>query len=144
MKRKLKIALPSLAALLLLAVGGALMYLFGGPYRFSQIPLQEASLQHLRSSPAASTPTEAADEYLHGLVHPSDRPPRHRLEISVRRTSEQEAVVTVINRFCHDDSVSVTCDRLTLRQQSGVWVPVLHQATWQCRNAIGWTTKTPS
>ena len=131
-------------AVSLLLAGGVMTYLFGGPFRFIEVPLQEASLQHLRSSPDASTPADAADEYLHGLVYPADRPERHRLEITVRRTSEQEAVVTVINRYCHDDSLSVTCDRLTLRQQSGVWLPVLHQATWQCRNAIGWTTKTPS
>lgn len=131
-------------AVLLLLAGGVMTYLFGGPFRFIEVPLEEASLQHLRSSPDASTPADAADEYLHGLIHPADRPERHRLEITVRRTSEQEAVVTVINRYCHDDSLSVTCDRLTLRQQSGLWLPVLHQATWQCRNAIGWTTKTPS
>jgi hypothetical protein len=142
-KLKLKISLLILASLLLLA-GGALTYLFGGPYRFIQVPLQEPSLQYLRSSPAASTPADAADEYLHGLLFPADRPQRQRLEIAVRHVSEQEAIVTVINRFCSDDSLSVTYDRLTLRHQSGVWLPVLHKATWQCRNAIGWTTKTPS
>ena len=107
MKRKLKIALLTFAALLLLAGGGVFTYLFGGPYRFIQVPLQEASLQHLRSSPAASTPAGAADQYLHGLVYPADRPQRQRLEIAVRYTSEQEAVVTVINRFCSDDSLDV-------------------------------------
>ena len=120
------------------------MYLFGGPYRFVEVPLREASLQHLQSSTAASTPADAADEYLHGWVHPSDRPKRSRLEIAVRYTSEHEAIVTVINRFCQDDSLSVTCDRVTLRHQAGVWLPLRHRATWQCRNAIGWTTKTPS
>ena len=132
-----------IVALLLLA-GGPFMYLFGGPFRFVQVPLQEPSLQRLRSSRTAFSPADAADEYLHGLVHPSDRPKRSRLEISVRHTSEQEAIVTIINRFCQDDSLSVTCDRLTMRHKSGVWLPALHRAAWQCRNAIGWTTKTPS
>jgi len=140
---KAKKALLIFASLLLLAAG-AFLYLFGGPYRFVLRPLHEPSLQHLQFSTAALTPEDAADEYLHGLVHPSDRPKRSRLEITVRHASEQETVVTVINRFCQDDSLSITCDRLTLRRQSGVWLPVLHRAAWQCRNAIGWTTKKPS
>ena len=135
--------LVMLAVLLLLAVG-IYLYLFGGPYWFVQFPLREASLQHLRSSPATSNPVDDADEYLHGLFPPSDRPERSKLEITIRQTSEQETVVTVIDRFCKDDSVYATCDRLTMRRQNGGWIPVRHQAVWQGRDLIGWTTQTPS
>ena len=134
-----------LAGLLLLAFGSLhYLYLFGGPYRFVQFPLREASLQHLQSGTATSTPLDAADEYLHGLFSRPDRPERSKLEITVRQSSGQETIVTVIDRFCKDDSIYVTCDRLTMRRQNGAWIPVRHQAVWQGRDRIGWTTEPPS
>jgi hypothetical protein len=130
-----------LAAVLLLAAG-ACLYLFGGPYLFVQVPLRETSFQHLQSSRLASSPADATDEYLHWRF--PDRPKRRQLEIAVCHASEQEAVVTVINRDCKDDSLFVSCDRLTLRRQSGTWLPVQHQAAWQGRGRIGWTTQPTS
>lgn len=131
-------------AVLLLLAASIYLYLFGGPYWFVQFPLREASLQHLLSSPATSNPVDAADEYLHGLFPPSDRPERSKLEITIRQISEQETVVTVIDRFCKDDSIEATCDRLTMRRENGAWMPTRHQAAWQGRDLIGWTTQTPS
>src|SRR5262245_27133103 len=127
---------------LFLAVSSYLfyLYLFRGPYRFVQFPLREASLRYLQASIPMYNPVDAADEYLHGLVSPSDRPERRKLDITVRQISEQETVVTVIDRFCKDDSIDVTCDRLTMRRQNGRWIPVQHQAAWQDLRRIGWTT----
>ena len=130
---------------MLLLVAGAFLYreyLFGGPYRFVEVPLRKESLQQLQSSTLAFSPTEAATEYLRSLF--PDRLKRSKFEIAIRYTSEQETVVTIIDRDCQDDSVYVTCDRFTLRRQSGAWLPVQHQAAWQGRGRVGWTTQPTS
>ena len=133
-----------MTALLVLIGGGAYWLLFGGPHRFAEFPLSEESLSHLKAvasvSPQLNTPENMADEYLHGLCHPSDRPKISDLDIS-RSTGENECVVTIINRNCKDDSLHVICDRIILQKQGGLWLPVKHQAAWQARGQVGWTTK---
>jgi hypothetical protein len=140
---KAKKALLLLAALLLIG-GGTFVYLFGGPYRFVDLSLTAQSLQHLRSSsgdaPWASSPSETAFEYFYWWPD-IDRPNRAKIEITTSYHSPDEAVVTVIDRDCQGDSTSLTCDRLTLRRESGAWFPVRHQAAWQGRGRIGWTTQ---
>jgi len=131
----------------LLALGSAFyVYFFGGPFRFADYPLSESAIQHFHSAAPAeatwmSSPADAADEYLHWWCHPSDRPQRSRLDISVSYLSSEEAIVTVINRHTQDDSVSATCDRLTLRRVMTGWIPIRHQAARQGRGRFGWTTQ---
>jgi hypothetical protein len=143
MKAK-KLAFLLLAALLMGVCFYA--YFFAGPFRFVDQPLWDESLQHLRSGASSGaswtrSPADAADEYLHWWCDPSDRPERVKLDISVSYRSPDEAVVSVINRYCKDDSVSVMCDRLTLRHERGAWSPLRHQAAWQGRGRFGWTTQ---
>jgi hypothetical protein len=136
-----------LFGLLLFFVAGVYVYFFGGPYRFVDVPLAEDPMQHLRSSargaPWSSSPAEAALEYL-GWWPSLDDTNRSKLNITTSFRSSDEAVVTIIDNDTRDDSVSRTCDRLTLRRQSGVWLPIRHQQAWQGRGRFGWTTKPAS
>src|SRR5687767_1907117 len=97
----------SLAGIALLLCG-CYAYFFSGPYRFVDRALQGQSLQHLRSSaaPRSTSPADAADEYLHWWCHPSDRPNRSKLDITTAYRSPDEAIVTVIDWCCEDDSLS--------------------------------------
>ena len=142
--RMLKAAL--LPAVLLASLAGAWTWYFGGPFRFVESQLRLNTIHYLTATPAWRnyTPLQAADEYLHGDCHPSDRPNLAELESDVDQTSAVEAVVTFINRRCGDDCVSAQCSRLTLRRQGAAWVPVKHEVAWQSRNSFGWSTKTPS
>jgi hypothetical protein len=118
------------------------VWFFGGPFRFVDQPLDETSLDHLASSAAGrGSPEDVTDEYLHGLLHPGDRPNRGGLDISVSHPNAAEAVVTVIDRDVRDDSISACCDRVTLRLQNSRWKPVRHQMAWQGRGLIGWSTR---
>lgn len=131
-----------IAAVLVLLAVTLYVWFFGGPFRFVERPLSEDSLAYLASGAAGrGSPEEVADEYLHGLLHPADRPHRRTLDISVSQPNAAEAVVTVIDRHSGGDSVSVSCDRVTLRLQNSRWTPVRHQAAWQGRGLIGWSTK---
>jgi hypothetical protein len=140
---KAKKALLLFAALLIIG-GGPLIYLFGGPYSFVDRSLAEQSLQHLRSSSGgsswASSPSETALEYLYWWPQ-LDRPNRSKLDIATFYRSPELAVVTFIDNDTRDDSISRSCNRITLRRQSGVWFPIRHQAAWQGRGRIGWTTQ---
>jgi hypothetical protein len=131
-------------AVLLVIVIGVFIYLFGGPYRFVDRPLYPESLEHLRAgasgAPWKLSPSETAFEYFYWWPD-TDRPDRAKLEITTLWNSPDGAVVTIIARDCQCDSTSRTCDRLTLRRESGGWVPVRHQAAWQGRGRIGWTTQ---
>ena len=140
-KRKL-IRAVLLCGVLPAALAGAYLWYFGGPYRFVEVPLRPAFVEYAARQKGA--PLEAADEYLHGNCHPSDRPKLAELDSEVEQASVAEAVVTIINRRCGDDCVSAQCDRVTLRRQAGGWVPVKHEVTWQSRSNFGWSTKTPS
>jgi hypothetical protein len=129
----------------LLIGSGIFIFFFGGPYRFVDSPLDKKSLQHLRAGTStaaswAASPSETAFEYLYWWPQ-LDRPNRARLDISVAYRSPDDAIVTVIDNDCQDDSIWRTCDRLTLHRQSGVWLPVRHQSAWQGRGRIGWTTQ---
>ena len=137
-----------LLAVPVLIVTGIYIYFFTGPYRFVESPLAEESLQHLRSGAGGgaswlASPSETAFEYLYWWPQ-LDRPNRSRLDIATSYRSPDEAVVTIIDNDTRDDSISRYCDRVTLRQQSGVWLPVRHQAAWQGRGRFGWTTEPAS
>jgi hypothetical protein len=132
-----------LTAAVLAAAAGVYLYFFGGPYRFTDLPLREESRWHLRSVSPIPSPADAAVEYLHCQCHPQDRPKRSELEISETRRSTDEAVVTVIVRGCADDSVSASADRLTLVHENGRWIPARHEAAWQGRKRFGWSTNPP-
>ncbi|MEI6536772.1 MAG: hypothetical protein WCN98_15605 [Verrucomicrobiaceae bacterium] len=142
MKTK-KVLLP-LAALLLVGIG-TFVYFFGGPFRFVDEPLAEESLQHLRAgarsgAPWLSSPADTVFEYLYWWPQ-LDPTNRAKLDISVSYHSPDVAIVTVIDNGCRDDSTWRTCDRVTLLQKSGLWLPVRHQSAWQGRGRIGWTTQ---
>jgi hypothetical protein len=136
--------LSLLLATPLLIVGGIYLYFFASPHRFVESPIAQESLQHLRASGSgaawASSPAETAFEYLFWWPQ-LDRPKRAKLDISVSYRSPEEAVVTIIDNDTQDDSVSRTCDRLTLHRDSGLWIPVRHQSAWQGRGRFGWTTQ---
>jgi hypothetical protein len=107
--------------------------------------LDQRSLQHLHSgrdtgAPWLASPSEIAFEYLYWWPE-LDSPNRAKIRITVSYRSPDEVIVTVIDNDCQDDSTWRTCDRLTLRRQQGLWLPVRHQAAWQGRGRIGWTTK---
>ena len=131
-------------AVFLLIGTGCYWFFFGGPYSFVEIPLSEESLLHLKSAvsaaPQLNTPENMADEYLHGLCDPSDRPKRSDLDIAVSEDRE-ESTVTIIDWDCKDDSIHVSCSRIILQRKNGLWLPIKHQAAWQGRGQIGWTTR---
>jgi hypothetical protein len=132
-------------AALVLIVSGIYIYFFGGPYRFVDRPLNAESLQHLRSGTSdgtswLSSPYETAFEYLYWWPQ-NDRPNRSKLDIATSYRSSEEAIVTIIDNDTQDDSILRYCDRLTLRRQNGVWIPVRHQTAWQGRGRFGWTTQ---
>lgn len=133
-----------MSAVVLLIGTGCYWFLFGGPYRFVEIPLSEDSLHHLKAAvsaaPQLNSPENMADEYLHGLCHPSDRPKRSDLDIAASVGGE-ESIVTIIDWNCKDDSIHVSCDRIVLQRKNGLWLPIKHQAAWQGRGQIGWTTR---
>ncbi|MEP6669883.1 MAG: hypothetical protein ABJF10_12065 [Chthoniobacter sp.] len=140
------IYLPLVA--LALIVSGVYVYFFTGPYRFVDAPLAPESLQHLRSGAGSgaawlASPSETTLEYLNWWPQ-LDRPNLSRLDIATLYRSPEEAVVTIIDNDTRDDSISRSCDRLTLRRQGGVWIPVRHQAAWQGRGRFGWTTQPTS
>jgi len=132
-----------LAALLLIG-GGAYWLFFSGPHRFVDRSISEPSIQHLRSGSSeaswAASPADTAFEYLYWWPK-IDRPNRSKIDISVSLRSNDEAVVTVIDRDGQGDSTYVTCDRITLHREGRSWFPVRHQAAWQGRGRLGWTTE---
>ena len=118
---------------------------FAAPHRFVDRSIVAESVEHLRSSarggPAwLESPADTAFEYLYWWPQ-IDRPSRAKHDISVSYRSPDEAVVTIIDNDTRDDSVSRTCDRLTLHRDAGLWIPVRHQAAWQGRGRFGWTTQ---
>lgn len=136
---KAKRLLLTFAALLLISLG-TYNFFFGGPYRFVDRNIEEQSLQHLHLNPAGTSPSEIAFEYLYwwpGI----DRPDRAKLEITTSYHPTGVAVVTIFDHDGQSDSTYSTCDRLTLRRQNGAWIPIRHQAAWQGRGRIGWTTQ---
>jgi hypothetical protein len=142
MKAK-KIYLP--LTVVMLIAGGIYIYFFTGPYRFVESSIAEESLQHLRSAAGSgaswlASPSETAFEYLYWWPQ-IDRPNRAKLDIATSYQSSDEAIVTVIDNDTRDDSISRDCVRITLRRQSGFWIPVRQQAAWQGRGRFGWTTK---
>ncbi len=135
-------------AAFLLTVVGIYIYFFTGPYRFVDFQLAEESLQHLRAGATSGaswvpSPSDTAFEYLYWWPQ-LDRPNRAKLDIAVSYRSPDTTIVTVIDNDTRDDSISRFCDRLTMRQQSGVWLPVRHQQAWQGRGRFGWTTQPAS
>lgn len=130
-------------AVTLLVCGALLLYFLGGPWSFIDRPLHDESLRHLRTSaagaPWAASPGETALEYLYWWAE-SDRPRRDNIDIHVSMHTGDDAVVTVTENGCQDDSLSRLCSRITMRRQDGLWIPVRHQAAWQGRGRIGWTT----
>lgn len=139
--KKLYLLLP----VLLLIAAGTYIYFFTGPYRFVDSELAEESLKHLRAAANSGaswvpSPSETAFEYLYWWPQ-LDRPNRAKLDIHVSFRSSGTAIVTVIDTDTRDDSISKSCDRITLRLQKGVWLPVRHQQAWQGRGRFGWTTE---
>ncbi len=140
-KRRSLLALVAVMTVLL----GSYVVLFTGPYWFTDLALSEPRIDHLRAGVTRgepwNTPEQAAVEYLQSFAgHPSDRSKPPAMRISAARRSATEAVVTVFVR-AEDDSIDLICNRLTMRLDRGVWIPVRHQSAWQGRGRIGWTIK---
>lgn len=121
-----------------LAAACASMYLFAGPFRFKEYPISESRLSDTKPE---SSPVEVAYDYLYGKCSESDRPKREALKIKVRYSGEDWVVVRMNNDQLSNDSLFETCDRLTLQRRNGTWAPIRHQAAWQGRGQIGWTTR---
>lgn len=116
----------------------------GVPKQFVERPLDTNSLNHLQAGfankPAWSTsPVDSAIEYLQWQFGPSDRTAKTLLQITVA-TVNGDTVVTIVDDQLKDDSVYVLCDRLTMRRGGGAWLPARHEAAWQGRGRVGWTT----
>jgi hypothetical protein len=118
--------------------------LFTGPYFFVDQPLWPPAVAHLREGASktadeATSPTGAAIEYLY--FGPGIDPPDWRyIQTKVSVLSPTEVIVSVFDGS-GDDSVYLTCDRLTMRLEDNIWIPIRHQEAWQGRGRIGWTTK---
>jgi hypothetical protein len=138
-----------LLAVPVFVVTGVYIYFFTGPYRFVEFPLEEGSLRHLRSGVGSgaswlASPSETAFEYRYWWPGPeSERPNRSKIDITTSYRSTDEAIVTIIDNDTRErrDSIPRICIRLTLRRQSGVWIPVREQDAWQFRGRFGWTTQ---
>jgi hypothetical protein len=117
------------------------VYLFGDPLFFTDRGIRPGSIEILRAHAIdAGTPKSAALRYLYEGIDPSDVPNEARLKIRISQPSVDQSVVTIINRYTDSDSVDVTCDRITLRREGNVWLPERHEAAWQGRGHLGWTT----
>jgi hypothetical protein len=118
------------------------MLVFTGPYFFVDRPLLAPAVAHLRDGASkrsawATSPTVAAIEFLRFGVDPAE-PLQIRTKVSV--LTPTDAVVMVFDSD-GGDSVYLTCDRLTMRLENNVWIPVRDQQAWQGRGRIGWTTQ---
>lgn len=141
MKTK-KVTLIGTVCVLLLAAG-VFQFFSDGPDHFIEREISAPSVQKLRLAAArgdswALSPASAAVEYLE--AGESERSEAQDLHVSVSSHTGETAVVIVIVD-ARDDSVYRIYNRLTLRRESGAWIPVQHQTAWQGRGRIGWTTK---
>ena len=138
MKLFLKRALYS-GSISIILVATAYIYFFGGPFALVDCDIWKKGIDQLRAhQDVASTPKDAAFHYLYDGL---DQPNLKKLKISVSNQSPDQSVVTLIDYDTQDDSVYVTYDRLTLRRDGSVWIPVRHQSAWQGRGRFGWTTQ---
>ena len=131
----------------IVGIAAIYFYCFASPHRFVDRSIAAESVAHLRTNARGAawvaSPADSAFEYLYWWPQ-IDRPNRSKHDISVSYRSPEEAVVTIIDNDTRDDSISRTCDRLTLHRENGLWIPVRHQAAWQGRGHFGWTTEPTS
>ena len=106
------------------------------PYFFKEIPLRS-------NRGEANTLQDAAVRYFLGSFNALDAPKPERLRVSTVSASSDHAVVDlfVANGEGGGDSTSVSYQRFTLQRTPTGWNVVRHQAAWQGRGRIGWTTK---
>ena len=90
---------------------------------------------------AADTPKLAALKFYGCFSRNPDAPKIEHLKVSVARVASDRAIVTIIDPYVESDSTDVTCNRYTLRRTPRGWEMLRHQAAWQGRGRIGWTTE---
>jgi hypothetical protein len=141
MKRS-RLKLPALIFVGLAGCMACYVWFFGGPYRFVDVSLVIVQQDRLRANPTlAGTPQDSVFHYFYDGLDPSKAPLKAKLKIGISNRSAGETVVTIIDSDCQSDSTYVTCDRFTLHREGVVWIPIRHQAAWQGRGHIGWTTE---
>ena len=113
---------------------------FTGPYRFVDRQLSQSAIEHLREGALkkaawTGSPAATAIEYLG-----ADTPDSRYIRTRVSDLSSTEAIVSVFDSS-GDDSVYLTCDRITMRLENTAWIPIRDQQAWQGRGRFGWTTQ---
>jgi hypothetical protein len=73
----------------------------------------------------------------------SDPPKRERVVFSTLHASAGRAALDLI-ASAEDDSVYVTCHRISLERAQNGWRVTRHQTAWQGRGRLGWTTRPTS
>jgi hypothetical protein len=86
-------------------------------------------------------PSECAARYLYFNTNYQSETPQ-RIRISVKKLSETQVRITLVDPSCRDDSVDSSVDRIHLQRSSdGIWIPILHEWSHTGRGRFGWTTE---
>lgn len=116
-----------MAALAMLICVGTFLLLFTGPYRYMDRDLRPLAIQHLRDGASkkvswAASPVDSAREYLYSGSEIDPLNSRY-VWTKVSSSSQTEVIVSVFDSSS-DDSVFLTCDRLTMRLENDAWIPI--------------------
>jgi hypothetical protein len=129
----------------LLAVGCIVLKLTV-PLSYAQAKMNPPAMAYVwkLQSTGETDPKECAARYLYFKSDYHTETPE-RIQIRMKKISEDEVRVTLHDSSCRDDSIHSSIDRIYLQRKDGKkWIPVRHEWSHTGRGKFGWTTKPTS
>ncbi len=139
MKTKLRWAI---VLVILLSVGLIALKLTV-PFAYAKAALYSPAVDYVIQLQRAGDvePSECAARYLYFNTDYHRETPK-RIRVSVKKLSDTQVQISLVDPSCQDDSVHSALDRILLqRNGEGIWVPILHEWPHTGRGRFGGTTE---
>ena len=146
MRTKTKFILSTIIALALLTVLGIVCLAIRFQPRFVERPINARFLEQLHEVSSitntwADNPKEVALRLVGVDLFPVGRPPEtNQASAMLQSTSSDHCVVNVSEGFMDNEANALiaTWDRVSLRREGPVWIPIRREVSWQIKNRPGW------